>query len=83
MRPENLLSSLVAVYPPEGSNVERAGYLPGERAPTEEKSPQMVRWHLSLSCHATPAPRPGRAILFACFAMPHANSVEQAMTYAA
>ena len=58
MRPENLLSSLVAVYPPEGSNVERAGYLPGERAPTEAKSPQMVRWHLFLSCHATLAPSP-------------------------
>ena len=43
MRPENLLSSLVAIYPPEGSNVERAGYLPGERAPVSEKSPQMVR----------------------------------------
>ena len=43
MKPENLLSSLVAVYPPEGSNVERAGYLPGERAPTADKSPQMVR----------------------------------------
>ncbi|KAL3131679.1 hypothetical protein ABBQ38_007972 [Trebouxia sp. C0009 RCD-2024] len=41
MRPENLLSSLVAVYPPEGSSVERAGYLPGERAPTSDKSPKM------------------------------------------
>ena len=54
MKPENLLSSLVAVYPPEGSNVERAGYLPGERAPTADKSPQMVRANISLSCHATP-----------------------------
>ena len=42
MRPENLLSSLVAIYPPEGSKLERAGYLPGERAPVSEKSPQMV-----------------------------------------
>ncbi|DBA98639.1 TPA: hypothetical protein ACH3X1_014425 [Trebouxia sp. C0004] len=41
MRPENLLSSLVAIYPPEGSSVERAGYLPGERAPTGDVSPRM------------------------------------------
>ena len=59
MRPENLLSSLVAVYPPDGSNVERAGYLPGERAPTADKSPQMVTrppWQPPppppLSCHS-------------------------------
>ena len=43
MKPENLLSSLVAIYPPEGSSVERAGYLPGERAPAGDVSPRMVR----------------------------------------
>ena len=48
MRPENLLSSLVAIYPPEGSSVERAGYLAGERAPTGEVSPRMVRAPLGL-----------------------------------
>ncbi|DBB15580.1 TPA: hypothetical protein ACH3X3_003794 [Trebouxia sp. C0006] len=41
MKPENLLSSLVAIYPPEGSSVERAGYLPGERAPAGDVSPRM------------------------------------------
>ncbi len=48
MRPENLLSSLVAIYPPEGSSVERAGYLPGERAPTGDVSPRMVQVPLVL-----------------------------------
>ena len=42
MKPENLLSSLVAVYPPDGSSIERAGYLPGERAPAPESTPCMV-----------------------------------------
>ena len=42
MKPENLLSSLVPVYPPEGSSIERTGYLPGERVPTPESSPRMV-----------------------------------------
>lgn len=42
MKPENLLSSLVAVYPPEGSSIERAGFLPGERAPQSQAGASMV-----------------------------------------
>ena len=48
MRPEDLLASLVAVYPAEGAASDRAGSLPGERRPatTPISDKDQVRSHL-------------------------------------
>ena len=42
MKPEGLLSAIIAVYPPEGSGVERAGALPGERKPAAIEGSRLV-----------------------------------------
>lgn len=42
MKPEGLLSAIIAVYPPEGSGVERAGALPGERRPATVEGSRLV-----------------------------------------
>ena len=46
MKPEGLLSAIIAVYPPEGSGVERAGALPGERRPATYEGSRLVGYML-------------------------------------
>ena len=50
MKPEGLLSAIIAVYPPEGSGVERAGALPGERRPATIEGSRLVGYMLHCCC---------------------------------
>ena len=46
MTPADLLNSLVAVYPPEGSNIERSGALRGDRRVQSPQLPDTIKVHV-------------------------------------
>jgi hypothetical protein len=59
MTPADLLHSLVAVYPPENSKLERSGALKGDRHDLSAQLPEMIKAseeaagvfeHVSVSC---------------------------------
>ena len=54
MTPADLLHSLVAVYPPEGSNLERSGALKGDRRSLSAQLPDMIKAgaNFSMPCKA-------------------------------
>ncbi len=43
MTPDDLLHSLVAVYPPENSKLERSGALKGDRHDMSAQLPEMIK----------------------------------------
>ena len=60
MTPSDLLHSLVAVFPPEDSNLERSGALKGDRHTMSAQLPEMIKVHITNSPFALNASMPRR-----------------------
>ena len=58
MTPSDLLHSLVAVFPPEDSKLERSGALKGDRHNMSAQLPEMIKAHIKPPPFALIASKP-------------------------